>query len=119
MKVPRIAFGVRLRSDRGIDRVVEINVTAGTFLCKCEAAIGSAENGACFHLPISEYDPAPTFENFLKAVDQWDYYSNMSDSAAVIAEGKEMAKALRAMFKELPKEDQHRIQKIVDIVVNV
>lgn len=116
MKVPHISLWlvVRVPDDKGMKWVVcAIDKTAGTF------DVRTVDDEFRRQLNIVDYDPVPSLHNFYKAIDQWDYYSNMSDSDAVITEGKEMAKALRIMFKELPTEDQHRLQKIVDIVVHV
>lgn len=85
------------------------------------AIIKRFEGGHCIDktIPFTEYEPAPTWGNFTKAIDQWDYYYRMSESPVRLDEGYEMAKALKEFFKQLPVEDQHRIQKIVDIVVSV
>lgn len=117
MKVPRIALNNDLKVATGIAYVIGINTGDKTFLQRHREP--GDTDGTVTIRPLSEYDPAPTWTNFIRAVDQWDYYSNMSDSAAVITEGKEMTDALKLLFKQLPKNDQHRLQKIVDIVVNV
>lgn len=67
----------------------------------------------------TEWDPAPTWINFWDAIEEWDYHFAQSDDPRYYEQHKEMKDALIALFKRLPQQDQHRLQKVLDIVVSV
>lgn len=110
MKVPKIALWrrVKLPGDDRLHVVNHIDTTANTFRVR--------DNREPFSMDL--YDPVPDWDNFLQAVEEWDYYYANSEGPRY-EEGKEMKAALIEFFQRLPQGDQHRIQKIVDIVVSV
>lgn len=113
MKVPKIALGVAVLVDGKVWSVDGINLHDQRF-----SVTNAYHDKRGMPLPDG-YNPVPNWENFIKAIDQWDYYYAASDSDIRVTEGLEMEKALKRLFKELSKEDQHRLQKIVGIVVHV
>lgn len=63
----------------------------------------------------SQYEPVPNRKNFERALEQWDYYSEMSDDSRIIQEGVSQKQALFEMFKKLPEVDKLYYRKILAI----
>jgi hypothetical protein len=67
---------------------------------------------------FDHYTPAPTLNNFMRAIGEWDYHYRASDDSRIYDEGKEYEQALIELFRKLPQEDQYNCRKIADIVQN-
>lgn len=110
MKVPRIKGQVTvITPDNRAGKVVSIFFTDRTFIADC--------SGEGVLLSFDDYRPAAIAQNFLWAIDQWDYHYRASDDSRIYEEGKEYEAALIELFRQLPQEDQHNCRKIVEIVV--
>lgn len=114
MKVPRINVGVNVNA--GVTRndpylyestITEVDHVGKTFhIDRC----------SWYPYSMERYDPAPTVNNFMRAIGEWDYHYRASDDSRIYNEGKEYEQALIKLFRALPQEDQHNMRKIADIV---
>lgn len=110
MKVPKISCQVMvITPDNKACRIVNVDHIKKNFMVDCRQDVP-------IH-PFTDYNPAPTMENFRRAIAEWDYHYRVSDDPRRYEEGKEMEQALIELFRALPQEDQHACRKIVEIVV--
>lgn len=116
MKVPRPNLGVdaeipaTLYGAKQVARMTLIDFITQRFRA-------TLDNNEVVVMKLRDYDPAPTMNNFLRAIAEWDYHYSTSDDPRLYEEGKEMEQALIELFRALPQEDQHQCRKIVEIVV--
>lgn len=116
MKVPKPAVGVdaevlSLYGTIGVGVITHVDYTTERFAVKIE--FGFFSNPFKFRM----YHPAPTMNNFLRAIEEWDYHYRAADDPRVYEEGKEYEQALIELFKQLPDDDKYSCRKIVEIVV--
>lgn len=116
MKVPRINLGVQVSQPNysailTIDQVDHINK-------KFYASHPGPPVPSFGWFTFDQYTPAHTWDNFIRALSEWDYYWQMSDDPRVLEKGQEMKNSLDAFYRKLIGRDNYHItQKIVEIVV--
>lgn len=117
MKIPRIDAGVDILPDvkKGDAYPAEGKIVAVDHVDKLFAISGFKDNWYAF--PFEQYNPAPTMNNFLRAITEWDYHYRMADDPRRYEEGKDYEQALIQLFRSLPEQDQQSCRKIVEIVV--
>lgn len=108
MKVPRINVGVDQDRVSCITDIVEVDYINKRFRV--------ADDNWCEFVSMESYHPAPTVNNFMRAIGEWDYHYRASEDQRWVDQGKEYEQALIKLFRALPQEDQHNMHKIADIV---
>lgn len=117
MKVPKPGVGV--------DVSVHVSNTKGEIYLYDGTIIEVDHVNKTFHIGVcswyayslERYHPAPTMNNFLRAIAEWDYHYRAADDPKIYEEGREHEQALIELFKRLPDDDKYSCRKIVEIVV--
>ena len=114
IKVPRINVGVEILHHWGKAGTLEMTIESVDHMDKVFKA-GCSLGGMVYK--FEDYRPAPTINNFMRAIGEWDYHYRALEDQRWVDEGKEYEQALIELFRKLPQEDQYNCRKIAEIVI--